>query len=45
MTTMRILENDSVHVSVNAAVAFRMVSLDITGFDGWSFFRIVWRYL
>jgi len=28
------LENYGIHVTVNATVVFRMVSLDITGFDG-----------
>ena len=32
--TIRILKNCGLQVTVNAAVAFRMVSLDITGTGG-----------
>jgi len=43
-TTIRILENCGLQVTVNAAVAFQMVSLDITGFEGQKSLNICWRY-
>ena len=42
--TMTILENWGLQVTVNAAVAVRMVSLDITGFEGQKFLNICSRF-
>jgi hypothetical protein len=41
MVTIRILKNAGIPVSANAAIAFRMVSLDITGFEGQKFLHIL----
>jgi len=41
LTTIRILENCGLQVTVNAAVAFQMVSLDITGFEGQKFLNML----
>jgi hypothetical protein len=32
--TITMLENYGIHITINATVFFRMVSLDITGFGG-----------
>jgi hypothetical protein len=39
-----ILENGGILVTVNTTVAFWMVSLDITGFEGQKSLNICWRY-
>jgi len=37
-------KNVGIQVPANSAVAFRIVSLDITGFEGQKFLNICWRY-
>jgi hypothetical protein len=32
--TITMLENHGIHITINASVGFRMVSLDITDFEG-----------